>query len=113
MRGTEAVAHLGELARSIVGSRLGDRGCRVGPGRRTRHRVPTLTGRKAYWTLDRPELLADLGSRRTGLSPEKAQARHYGPNRLADEHDVQAAALFVRQFASPLVLISSSAPASH
>jgi Mg2+-importing ATPase len=68
---------------------------------------PPVLGHKPYWALDVPELLAELGSRRIGLSAGEAQARleRYGPNRLAAEHDVRAAALLMRQFASPLVLI--------
>ncbi|MBO0764824.1 MAG: magnesium-translocating P-type ATPase [Hyphomicrobiaceae bacterium] len=81
-----------------------------GPGRAERGFAgsgPAGGGHKPYWTLDVPELLADLGSRRTGLSASEARARleRYGPNRLADEHDVRAAALLARQFANPLVLI--------
>lgn len=109
MRWTDGVAHLGELGCSIVGSRLGEHASWL-PGRRTRHRGQRIDTHRPQGPLDGPKLLADLSSR---LSPVKAQTRHYGPNRPADEHDVRAAALFVRQFASPLVLISSSAPESH
>jgi Mg2+-importing ATPase len=61
----------------------------------------------AYWTLDGPKLLADLGSRRAGLSEAEAQARLtlYGPNRFANGHDASAGVLLARQVASPLVLI--------
>jgi Mg2+-importing ATPase len=109
MRWTEAVAHFGELARSIIGprARAWRRQGRAGESGGPANGGPEGAGHKPYWTLDGPELLADLGSRRAGLSPGEAQARldRYGPNRLADEHDVRAAALLVRQFASPLVLI--------
>jgi Mg2+-importing ATPase len=62
---------------------------------------------RAYWSLAGDELLAQLGSRREGLSQAEADARleRFGPNRLAGERDVHAAKLLLRQFASPLVLI--------
>jgi Mg2+-importing ATPase len=110
MRWTQAVARLGAFARSIVGPRWGARAWwppgRAAP-RGTADGGSARIGHEPYWTLDGPELLAGRGSRRTGLTPGEAQARFeaYGPNRLADEHDVQAAALLARQFASPLVLI--------
>jgi Mg2+-importing ATPase len=69
--------------------------------------LPPAGRSAAYWALDGPELLAELDSRRSGLSAAEAQARlaRYGFNRLAGEHDVGAIALLLRQFASPLVLI--------
>jgi Mg2+-importing ATPase len=109
MRWKAALARLPLFARTTVGAGLGQRASRVArragaAGVGQAHAAP---GRAAYWTLDAPELLAELGSRREGLTTAEAEARleRYGPNRLAGGLDVAAAALLARQFASPLVLI--------
>jgi P-type Mg2+ transporter len=111
MRQTGAAARLAELARSIMGPRVGGRAWwlpgRTGQSGGIANRAQAGVGHKPYWTLDGPELLVDLGSRSKGLSAGEAQARleRHGPNRLAGEHDVRGAALLASQFASPLVLI--------
>jgi Mg2+-importing ATPase len=69
--------------------------------------MPAAGPSAAYWALDTDRLLADLGTRPSGLTPPEAQARlaHYGPNRLSGEHDIEAVALLLHQMANPLVLI--------
>jgi Mg2+-importing ATPase len=60
-----------------------------------------------WWSRPADELAASLGSRPAGLTPAEAgvRLRETGPNLIEAEAGHDAAALLLRQFASPLVLI--------
>lgn len=60
-----------------------------------------------YWSRPADELIARLGSRRTGLTQDEAAARlaRDGANVVREESSISAARILLRQFRSPLVLI--------
>ena len=62
---------------------------------------------EAYWTQDAEALLQGLETAREGLSPAEAARRlaRDGPNLVKDERRLSAAALLLRQFQNPLILI--------
>jgi Mg2+-importing ATPase len=63
--------------------------------------------RLPYWSVPAEQLLADLRTRRTGLSSADAAARlgDAGPNTIGRKGGASALATFLRQFRSPLILI--------
>ncbi|MCX7925004.1 MAG: cation-transporting P-type ATPase, partial [Fimbriimonadales bacterium] len=60
-----------------------------------------------FWSFPTEELLAQLGSRPTGLTESEARARleRYGPNALRRAGYVSKWAILLRQFTNPIVLI--------
>ncbi len=62
---------------------------------------------EAYWAVPAEELMARLGTRRTGLSSDDARSRlrAMGSNAIESRRDTSAITAFLRQFRSPLVLI--------
>ena len=60
-----------------------------------------------YWCRPAVEALVALSSSPGGLSSRSARERlrRLGPNRVAEDYEVPAVRLFIRQFESPLVLI--------
>lgn len=64
-------------------------------------------GLKNFWACKAPDILAELGTKETGLPPSEAVRRYrlYGPNTISEQRHRTALALFVNQFKSPLVLI--------
>jgi len=62
---------------------------------------------EAYWTQDAEALLQSLETTRDGLSAAEAARRlaRDGPNSVKDEQRLSAAALLIRQFRNPLILI--------
>ena len=62
---------------------------------------------EAYWAVPAEELMARLGTRRTGLSSDDAgsRLRAMGSNAIESRRDTSAITAFLRQFRSPLVLI--------
>ncbi|HUL62074.1 MAG TPA: HAD-IC family P-type ATPase, partial [Methanocella sp.] len=60
-----------------------------------------------FWSLPLVELFRRMGSDPKGLSDDEAELRlkHYGPNRIGEKRQANAATLFFRQFTSPIILI--------
>ena len=60
-----------------------------------------------YWSRTADELAATLGSGPAGLSTTEAESRLAadGPNRIGKTQSASGLVIFLRQFASPLVLI--------
>ncbi len=75
--------------------------------------VNDASHRTAYWSLTLDELLAQLHSRREGLTSTEAaeRLRHFGPNTVKDESRWSGLRIFLSQFESPLVLILVAAAA--
>ena len=78
---------------------------RHSPGERGVNRA--VLADEPWWSRRADELAVSLGSRPGGLDPAVAHARlrETGPNLIEEEAGHDAAALLLRQFASPLVLI--------
>jgi Mg2+-importing ATPase len=69
--------------------------------------MPGIAPKDPYWSHDASELLAALATSPRGLSSAEAANRLKlnGPNVIAEQREVAAVRLLLRQFASPLVLI--------
>ena len=69
--------------------------------------VPGVAREDPYWAREASELVAALATSRQGLSSTEAAERltRHGPNAVAEQRDVAAVHLLLRQFASPLILI--------
>ena len=67
----------------------------------------------AYWSVPHDKLLSTLHSGSGGLSPIAATRRlkRYGANTVGEKAQASALRLFLRQFASPLIIILISAAA--
>jgi len=68
---------------------------------------------RCFWSTPVPALLTTLGSTLEGLGGEAAAARlaRSGPNRLGEPPRSDAAALLLRQFSGPIILILIGAAA--
>ena len=62
---------------------------------------------RPFWSRSAEDMLATLGSSRSGLTARAARERlrRIGPNRLVEASEAPPWRLFVKQFESPLVLI--------
>ncbi len=59
----------------------------------------------AFWSVDLPDLFAELGSSESGLGSPTAQAQLQASGRLAPRHRRTELVLLLRQFATPITLI--------
>jgi Mg2+-importing ATPase len=68
---------------------------------------PATTSERSFWSRPAEELLAELGSSRSGLNPGIARQRlaEHGPNRIAEDEATGTWRLLVKQFVNPLVII--------
>jgi P-type Mg2+ transporter len=69
--------------------------------------APDLRGEPRYWAAPAPDLMAEFGTRATGLSSAEARERlaRYGRNSVARGERFLALSVLLRQFRSPLILI--------